>query len=430
MRLPEGSEEADGSVPRGIPEPPSEADEPPGPPGGAETVDGSFARHPHESYRRWRETREVRQVRFSGPVPLAGWVVTGHAACRAALVDPRLSKDGATEAFARHEGLPTGGPGGALTTHLLNSDPPRHTRLRRLVQQAFTQRRVAMLRPRIEARATALLDALDGSDEVDLIGRFALPLPLAVIFDLLGADPGDPRVLQVRGHTVTGDEGDGEVSVPTAEAMLDRLRALIEQKRAHPGDDLLSALVAARDGGDRLTEEEVTSMAFLLVIAGHQTTANLIANGLHALLAHPDQLAAVRADPSLLPGLTEEVLRHESPFSIASLRYATQPVEIEGTTIPAGEFVQIALLAANRDPEVFPDPDRFDVTRDAAGHLAFGHGIHRCLGAPLARLQAEIAFGQVLRRFPALRLADPDRAPAWQDNPRHRGLLSLPVRLR
>lgn len=395
-----------------------------------ERVDGSFACHPHEIYRRWRETGGVRKVRFSGAAPLAGWVVTGHAACRAALADPRLSKDGATEAFARYAGLPTGGPGGALTTHMLNSDPPRHTRLRRLVQQAFTQRRVAELRPRIEARVTALLDALDGRDEVDLIGRFALPLPLAVIFDLLGADPGDPGILQVRGHTVTGNEGDGEVSVPTAEAMLDRLRALIEQKRAHPGDDLLSALVAARDDGDRLTEEEVTSMAFLLVIAGHQTTVNLIANGLYALLSHPGQSAAVRADASLIPGLTEEVLRHESPFGIASLRYTTQPVTIEGTTIPAGEFVQIALLAANRDPEVFADPDRFDLTRDTSGHLAFGHGIHHCLGAPLARLQAEIAFGHVLRRFPALRLADPDRAPAWQDNPRHRGLLTLPVRLR
>ncbi|MGW2920802.1 cytochrome P450 family protein [Streptomyces angustmyceticus] len=398
-----------------------------------ETVGGSFARHPHERYRRWRETGEVRKVRFSGPAPLAGWVVTGHAACRTALADPRLSKDGATERFARYAGLPTDGPGGALTTHILNSDPPRHTRLRRLVQQAFTQRRVTSLRPGIEARVTALLDALDGSDvpdEVDLIDRFALPLPLAVIFNLLGADPADPGILQVRGHTVTGDEGDGEVSVPTAEAMLDRLRALIEQKRAHPGDDLLSALAAARDDGDRLTEEEVTSMAFLLVLAGHQTTVNLIANGLYTLLTHPGQLAAVRADASLLPRLTEEVLRHESPFSMASLRYTTQPVTIAGTTIPAGEFVQIALLAANRDPEVFTDPDRFDLTRDASGHLAFGHGIHHCLGAPLARLQAEIAFGHVLRRFPALRLAAPDHAPAWQDNPRHRGLLTLPVRLR
>ncbi|MFE7411945.1 cytochrome P450 family protein [Streptomyces laurentii] len=405
----------------------------------ATVVDASVTRDPHAVYRWWREAGGVREVRFAGAVPLAGWVVTGHAACRAALADPRLSKDGATEAYARYAGLPTGGPGGGLTRHMLNSDPPRHTRLRRLVQQAFTQRRVAAMRPRIEARVTALLDALDkgaiastreGTGEIDLIERFALPLPLAVIFDLLGTDPDEPGVLQVRGHTEAGGEGDGEVSVPTAEAILDRLRALVKQKRARPGDDLLSALVAARDDGDRLTEEEVTSMAFLLVIAGHQTTVNLVANGVHALLTHPAQLAAVRADASLIPGLVEEVLRWESPFCIATLRYTTEPVTIEGTTIPAGEFVQIARLAANRDPEVFPDPDRFDVTRDASGHLAFGHGVHHCLGAPLARLQAETAFTHLLRRFPALRLADPTTGPAWQDNPRHRGLLTLPVRLR
>lgn len=393
-------------------------------------MDGAFAVHPHETYRRWREGGGARRVGFPGPVPLAGWVVTGHAACRAALADPRLSKEDATEAFARYLGQPTDGPGGALTTHMLSSDPPRHTRLRRLVQQAFTRRRVARLRPRIEARVAALLDALDGRHEADLLGALALPLPLAVILDLLGADPDEPGSLQVRGHTVTGDDGDGEVSVPTAEAMLDRLRTLIAQKRARPGDDLLSALVAARDDGDRLTEDEITSMAFLLVIAGHQTTVNLIANGLHALLTHPEQLAAVRADLTLLPRVIDEVLRYESPFAIASLRRTTQPVTIEGTTIPAGEFVQIALLAANRDPDVFPDPDRFDPTRDSAGHLAFGHGIHHCLGAPLARLQAEIALAHVLRRFPALRLPHPDRAPAWQNNPRHRGLLTLPVLLR
>ncbi|MFG2112753.1 cytochrome P450 [Streptomyces sp. NPDC048718] len=423
--------------------PPPEPVEPPEAPeaprttaDGFEAVGEYVARDPHPTYRRWRETGGARKVRFAGPVPLAGWVVTEYAACRAALADPRLSKDGATEAFARYAGLPTGGPGGGLTTHMLNSDPPRHTRLRRLVQQAFTTRRVAALRPRIEARVTTLLDALeettvdtagDPAGAVDLIGRFALPLPLAVIFDLLGADPDDPGILQVRGHSVAGNEGDGEVSVPTADAMLDRLRALVEEKRTHPGDDLLSALATARDSAGSLSEEEITSMAFLLVVAGHQTTVNLIANGLHALLSHPSQLTAVRADASLVPGLIEEVLRHESPFGIATLRYTTEPVTIQGTAIPAGEFVQIALLAANRDPEAFPDPDRFDVTRDTSGHLAFGHGIHHCLGAPLARLQAEIAFTHLLRRFPALR---PAATPAaWQDNPRHRGLLTLPAHL-
>ncbi|GGY07764.1 cytochrome P450 family protein [Streptomyces hiroshimensis] len=393
-----------------------------------------FFSHQHDAYRRWRERGGAHKVRFSGAVPVEGWVITGHAECKAALADPRLSKNSATEVFARRlgqDGSGGGGPGKGLTAHMLNADPPEHTRLRALVQQAFTARRVADLRPKIEARATTLLDALDGQEEADLISRFALPLPVAVIFDLFGAsdEPGDP--FRVRGNSTTEDGGDGEVSVLTAEAMLDRIRALIRHKRAHPGDDLLSALIAAHDDGDRLTEQEVTSMAFLLLVAGHQTTVNLITNGIHTLLTHPGQLAALRADPSLMRGMIEEVLRYESPFGIATLRYTTEPVTIAGTTIPAGEFVQIGLLAANRDPAVFDDPDRFDITRATPSrHLAFGHGIHHCLGAPLARLQAEVAFAHILRRYPGLRPAGPGHPPQWQHNARHRGLLTLPVRLR
>jgi cytochrome P450 len=228
---------------------------------------------------------------------------------------------------------------------------------------------------------------------------------------------------------MAGGQGDGEVSVMTAEGMLEVIRALIAHKRDHPGDDLLSELLAAQEeDGDRLTEAEVTSMAFLLLVAGHQTTVNLIANTVHALLTHPDRLAALRADPVLLPRVIEEVLRYQSPSAIASLRYATEPMTIAGTTISAGDFVHISLLAANRDPSAFDDPDRFDPTRDTSGHLAFGHGIHHCLGASLARMQAEVAVGELVRRFPCLRLSE--AASQWQYNPRHRGLLTLPVRLR
>ncbi|MFD9412383.1 cytochrome P450 [Streptomyces sp. NPDC059989] len=418
---------------------------------GTEEVDTSFFDHPHPVLRRWREQGDgVHRVRLLGQAPLEGWVITGHAACKAALADPRLSKNAATEAFDRRGGADEGpGPGRALTAHMLNSDPPDHTRLRRLVRQAFTVRRVAALRPVIASHVERLLDGMDGlagldgpdgsngpdgSDgcEVDLVAEFAVPLPLAVVFDLLGASDGAGEILAAWAATLTGDEGDGEVSVGTAEALVGHIRALLRHKRTRPGDDLLSELIAARDAGDRLTEQEITSMAFLLVAAGHQTTANLIANGVYALLTHPDQLAALRADPSLTGALTEEVLRHESPFSIATMRYATEPVTIGGTTIPAGDFVQIAMLAANRDPALFPDPDRFDLTRPAAGHLAFGHGIHHCLGAPLARLQAEIAFTALLRRYPALRLTPAARTaePRWRQNPRHRGLRALPVLLR
>lgn len=400
-----------------------------------ELADGQFYADPHAAYRRWRSEGGARKVRFGGAAGLEGWVVTGHAECRAALTDPRLSKKAVTEAFARHIGNSEGGPGRDLMSHMLNSDPPEHTRLRKLVQQAYTARQVATLRPMVERHVGALLDQLDGPDSIELISEFALPLPLAVVFELFGAPQAERENLQVRGNAVDaapedGGEADGgadgEVSVETAEGMADYLRALVDHKRTHPGDDLISELLAAQADGDRLTEAEITSMAFLLAIAGHQTTVNLIANGIHALLSHPEQLAALRADPALLPGAIEEVLRYESPFSIASLRRTTEPVTIAGTTIPAGEFVQIALLAANRDPAVFTDPDRFDITRpDATRHLAFGHGIHHCLGAQLGRLQAEVAFTELLRRFPALRLAEPAETAQWQDNPRHRGLLSL-----
>ncbi|GLX18841.1 cytochrome P450 family protein [Streptomyces lavendulae] len=400
---------------------------------GVEEVPVSFFDDPHPDYRRWRELAGgAHRVRILGEAPLEGWVVTGHADCRAALADPRLSKNAATEVFDRRDGSEEGpGPGRALTAHMLNSDPPAHTRLRRLVQQAFTARRVAALRPVVEGHVRRLLDEMEGrGPAVDLVRDFAVPLPLAVVFDLLGASEGADGILKAWAATLSGEEGDGEVSVDTAEALVGHIRALIDHKRARPGDDLLTALIAARDEGDRLSEQEITSMGFLLVAAGHQTTANLISNGVHALLTHPRELAALRADPAGRTGpFIEEALRHESPFSIATMRYTTQPVTIGGTTVPAGEFVQVSMLSANRDPAVFADPDRFDSSRPTAGHLAFGHGIHHRLGAPLARLQAEIAFGALLARYPALRPAAPGARPLWWRNPRHRGLRTLPVLL-
>ncbi len=400
-----------------------------------EAPDASFFDHPHAAYRRWREEGGARQVRYPGPAPVEGWVVTSHAEAKRLLADPRLAKGGAVERFGRHTGL-TQGPGSALFAHMLNSDPPHHTRLRKLVQKAFTNRRTAALRPLIEARVTGLLDAWEGRHEVELISEFALPLPMAVVFDLFGASDADHEVLRVRGNTLDGGQGDGEVSVFTAESMLTYLRALLALKREQPDDGLLSALVAAGDEGaegeegeEALSEDEITSMAFLLVIAGHQTTVNLIANGVHALLTHPEQLAALQADMTLMPGAVEEILRYESPSALASLRYAAEPVGVGEATVSEGEFVQISLLGANRDPGVFAEPDRFDICRaDAARHLAFGHGIHHCLGAPLARLQAEIAFTHLLTRHPGLRLNEGHEA-RWQANPRHRGLLSLPLRL-
>ncbi|MEV6670013.1 cytochrome P450 [Streptomyces sp. NPDC051162] len=394
-----------------------------------ELLPPSFADRAHAVHRLWREGGGVRRVRYPGPAPVEGWVVTGYDDARRLLADPRLSKQDSLRKAGQHAGL-TEGPGAALFTHMLNSDPPGHTRLRKLVRQAFTAHRTAALRPLVEARVTALLDAWEGREEAELISEFALPLAMAVVFDLLGASDTDHEVLRVRGNTLGGDDGDGEVSVSTAENMRARLGALVALKRENPDDGMLSALAAARNGDDALSEDELTSMAFLLVVAGHQTTVNLIANGVHTLLTHPGQLDALRADPSLMPGAVEEILRYESPSGLASARYATEPVTVGGVTVPAGDFVHVCPLGANRDPAVFDDPDRFDIRRGSASkHLAFGHGIHHCLGAPLARLQAEIAFTGLLARFPGLRLAEGYEA-RWQSNPRHRGLVSLPLRLR
>ncbi|WP_327279272.1 MULTISPECIES: cytochrome P450 [unclassified Streptomyces] len=395
-----------------------------------EVLDNDWHGHAHEIYRNWRRDGGIRYVRYPGPGAIEGWVVTGHAQAKALLADPRLSKNQAVQRFGRHTGL-TEGPGAAMFSHMLNADPPDHTRLRRLVQKAFTARRTASLRPMVEQLVTQLLDALDGKAEAELISEFALPLPVAVVFELFGASDADHEILRIRGNSLGGGQDDGEVSVFTAESMLAYLRALIALKREDPVDDgLLSALLTARDeDGDALTEDEITSMSFLLVVAGHQTTVNLVANGIHALLTHPDQLAALRADPARAQGAVEEVLRYESPSGLASLRYATERITVGGVTIRKGDFVQISLLGADRDPAVFADPDRFDIGRaDAGRHLAFGHGIHHCIGAPLARLQGEIALTRIVERFPRLRLHEAHEA-RWQSNPRHRGLLSLPVRL-
>ncbi|EWM09881.1 cytochrome P450 107B1 [Kutzneria sp. 744] len=253
-------------------------------------------------------------------------------------------------------------------------------------------------------------------------------MPVAVIGELLGVPDADREVFQVRGNQLTEGFGDREVSVAAATALAEYLAELVAAKRRDPADDLLSALVRAHDDGDRLSDQELTSMAFLLLVAGHQTMVNLIANSVHALLCHPEQLDRLRADRSALPVAIEEFLRYESPFGLATLRYAAEPVVVGDTAIAAGDFVHIGLGAADRDPRVFADPDQLDIGRDAGQHLAFGHGIHRCLGAPLARLEAEVALDALLARFPKLRLAGAPEDVRWQQNPRHRGVLSLPVR--
>ena len=394
------------------------------------SLDTDFIQDPYSLYRRLRTEAPVREVRM--PRGLKVWLVTRYADAREALADPLLHKDmrQARDLFDRHT---TGGAavstfGRELGAHMLNSDPPDHTQLRKLVATAFTMRRVELLRPRIEQITDDLLTGIAGQDRVDLVDDFAFPLPVTVICELLGVPQHDRDEFRAWSTALVSAD-DVEVVSKAAQDMAAYLTGLIAGKRDNPADDMLTALTQARDeGDDRLTELELVSMAFLLLVAGHETTVNLIANGVLALLRNPDQLAALRADPALLPGAVEEFLRFESPVNLATLRYTTAPVRLGGVEVPEGEFVLVSLGAGNRDGERFADADRLDVTRAAGGHLAFGHGIHFCLGAPLARLEGQVAIGRLLDRFPGLALATGDIR--WRNSTLLRGLESLPVRLR
>ena len=374
---------------------------------------------------RLRESRPVTEVRMPGYG--RGWVVTRYADVRAALADPRLARD------MRHwPGGPRSRPSEdrGVSSHMLHADSPEHERLRRPVQKAFTSRRIERLRPRTAQVAADLAGRLAAApDEVtDLVAAYARPLPVTVLCELLGVPAADRARVTA---AVLRYDSPGEMA-RVEEELAAYFTALIAARRAAPGDDLLSALLAASDeaGADgRLTPAELVSTAYLLVMAGFDTTVNLIASGLLALAAHPAELARLRADRSLLPGAVEELLRFTSPVNHANDRFTTEAVSIGGVAIPAGEWVFIALPPANRDPARYPGPDQLDLSRDTSGHLAFGHGIHYCLGAPLARMEGEVALAALLDRFPRITLAVPPRQLRWRPVSLMNGLQSLPVRL-
>ncbi|MEV5734941.1 cytochrome P450 [Streptomyces sp. NPDC052292] len=381
----------------------------------------AFRRDPHPVYARLREQGPVHRVRFAGADSgRLVWLVVGYEEARAALADPRLAKDTAKIGSPMLDEEKIG-------KYLLVADPPQHTRLRSLVTRAFTMRRVEELRPRIQRITDDLLDEMLPRGRADLIEALAYPLPLTVICELLGVPDMDRAEFrristEVVAPTDAGTEYDAIVRLARY------LADLIEDKRcAGPTDDLLSDLIrTTAEDGDRLSSRELSGMAYLLLIAGHETTVNLIGNGVHALLTHPDQLAALRADMSLLDGAVEEMLRYEGPVETATFRYAAEPLEIAGTAIEQGQSVMIGLTAADRDGGRYAEPDRFDIRRDARGHLAFGHGIHYCLGATLARLEGRIAVGTLLERAPGLAL---DGSPGeWLPGMLIRGMRSLPVR--
>lgn len=393
-------------------------------------LDGDFVQDPHGEYVSLRVEAPVRRVLLSGG--LNAWLITRYADVRAALADPTMSKNlsAAMDLVRRHSepGAPVGEFSPELGHHMLNTDPPDHTRLRKLVNRAFTVRGVESLRPRVEQITTELLDAMAaGPAETDLLSAFAFPLPMTVICEVLGVPDHDRDDFRSWTSVLVSTAPPEEMQAAGA-SMVRFLVALIEAKRADPGADLLTALIHASEDDDRLSQDELVSMAFLLMLAGHETTVNLVGNGVLALLRNPEQLDLLRSDPGLVPGAVEEFLRYDGPVNLASMRYTTRPTTYGDVTIPEGEFVLVALSSANRDPERFPDGDRLDVTRAPTAHLGFGHGIHYCVGAPLARMEAETALAGLLARFPDLALAEGELR--YRDSPIVRGLERLPVRLR
>jgi cytochrome P450 len=368
------------------------------------THEDSFTEHywrdPHEALARTRETCPVREVDFETG---RTWLVTRYADVRAGLTDERLAKDWrsglpAAERAAAPPGLP------APMSHMLTSlDPPEHTRLRSLVAQAFTVRRIAGLRPRVEALAAELLDGLPEDEPIDLVARYAIILPMVVISELLGV-PEIERDEFARLSTVLIDECPEPELARASAQMATYLEGLVAAKRAAPDDALLSALITASDEGDRLSDLEIVAMAMLLLMAGHETTAVFITNSVRALLVDPAARERLGA-PETVPPLIEELLRWLSPAINASLRFATEDLEIGGVAISKGDSVMLSTGAANRDPARFEAPTELDPDRDTTGHLAFGHGIHRCLGAALVRLEGEIGLAALFTRFPHLRIA-------------------------
>lgn len=383
-------------------------------------IDRSFTRNPMTVLRRLQAEAPVSRAVLWGSVPV--WLVTRYEEARALLADARLSKDRETGLNL----LPLNNSGELtteLTNHMLQADPPDHTRLRKLVVKAFTARAVEKLRLQIETIADELLDEFDTSAPVDLVKSYAGPLPVRVISELLG--------IPVRGGFQEVlepflQQSSGEQKQAATDQLTTMLTALIADKRRHPAGDLTSALIEATDDGERLSESELLATLTLLIIAGYDTTVNLIANGVHALLRHPSQLAALRANPTLMPAAVEEFLRFDSPVNISTIRFTTEAISVKDVEIGPGQFVMFSLLAANHDPRRFVDPDRLDITRNPNPHMAFGHGIHHCVGATLGRIEGRIAIARLLDHFECLELATTGPIE-YRDSTVIHGLVTLPV---
>jgi cytochrome P450 len=392
----------------------------------------AFRSDPYPTYARLRAEAPVSRVKL--PDGQTVWLVTRYEDAVTVLKDPRFGNDRekimTPEQAARLPWTPSVVK--RLSRMMLNLDAPDHTRLRALVHKAFTPGLVANMLERIQALTDELLDAVQGRGRMDLIRDYALPLPSTIIAEMLGVPIHDRHRFHRWSNALVSASGSTWgmlMMLPAMWAFLHYIRKLVKSRQADPRDDLVSALVHARDANDRLSEDELLAMIFLLLLAGHETTLNLIGNGVLALLEHPAELDRLRESPDLIKPAVEELMRYDSPVQMASERYAREAVTIAGVTIERGETVQAMLGSANRDDRQFDRPDDLDITREPNRHLSFGLGVHYCVGAPLARLEGQIAINTLLRRFPELKLAVPRHVLRRRRGLGLRGLESLPVTL-
>jgi cytochrome P450 len=417
---------------------------------GATMFSAEFKERAFKAYAAMREKGPVAGVTLPTGGPI--WFVTRYAEAMALLKDDErfvndpsnalteeeyaLLFQQATEHLTDEQQQMAAQTDEILRRHLLGVDPPDHSRLRRLVAIPFTPKYIEGLRPRVQAIADTLLDAVQARAdetrrrEMELIGDFAYPLPLTVISEMLGiplADRDNFREWSQAAVSFTPDDrANPEVTAKLIE-FIAYLRRLVAEKRSNPGDDLLSGLVLAEAEGDKLSENELLSMIFLLIVAGHETTVNLIGNGMLALFEHPEQRARLQEDPNLLKTAIEEMLRYYGPVEMSLTRWVRQDTELGGQRLRRGEQIMALLASANHDGEQFPNPEVFDISREPNRHAAFGTGIHSCLGATLARLEGQIAFATLLSRLPDLALAIPRDEIRWRDATFLRGLTQLPV---
>ncbi|HDR4406628.1 TPA: cytochrome P450, partial [Bacillus thuringiensis] len=383
-------------------------------------------------YEIYKESRKKQPILFVNQVEIGKeWLITRYEDALPLLKDNRLKKDW-TNVFSQDikNMYLSVDNSDHLTTHMLNSDPPNHSRLRSLVQKAFTPKMIAQLDKRIEKIADDLISDIERKGTLNLVDDYSFPLPIIVISEMLGIPKEDQAKFRIWSHAVIASPETPEEIKETEKQLsefITYLQYLVDIKRKEPKEDLVSALILAESEGHKLSARELYSMIMLLIVAGHETTVNLITNTVLALLENPNQLQLLKDNPKLIDSAIEEGLRYYSPVEVTTARWAAEPFQIHDRTIEKGDMVVIALASANRDETVFENPEVFDITRENNRHIAFGHGSHFCLGAPLARLEAKIAITTLFNRMPELQIKGNREEIKWQGNYLMRSLEELPL---